>query len=622
MNIIKTGLTSTLLFQSTAQPLPIKKQHECPAIPSIHTPSWNAPFLHTDPVVKLQFTGGHCTAFKLDSTPDIPGDWTYWMTAGHCCKEDVVITSDKSAFAWPMEIVSSRFFVSDWCIGITPATYGPGLAFDATHPILNNGATLTHLLKNQQHKTYTIGQYGLNTTAQRYVIANTPGLPGNSGSPLLFQDQVIGIQSFWCKEHVRFSTTPNVWDFTAPAITHWDTMTNDTIHFDNGDYEQYVQWITTPEHHQVAHQIIIHNEKKQTLLGNFVQLSNGMKAAQNRTLIYYTGPISRESQINWKQDKLNGKLVEYVGETQIFHRNGDTDTCTHHTYQNEIQVAKTRRSTYLSGLTVLHHHWKQDADETQYTEELTIHDPASKTTTMENHTIYPNQTETATTRREMYDSGWQETYTKWIDIPDVATSADQLIRTDPQETATLFETWRKHSNGTESAAKRTEKYTSGWIRNYLRWSETANIHKAEQKTDIDPQTKTITTHFNWTIFQDHHQTADLKTITYANGNTLTYKAYSGDPNGSEKAATHTWKDLQTNTETTFTHWSKNAQEDSSADLRKEKHANIKLTKTYKNWKLISGHQFATSLTERRSDGSVVTFKNWSMLSDGTQNWDR
>jgi hypothetical protein len=112
-----------------------------------------------------------------------------WFTAGHLClgEDTLTISADDQKIEAQVKGVNSKY---DWCYLTTELTNGPGYYLHDTFS--NSESTVASLYAVST--TITLPWADIFSDAQLFGIKNYTGLHGDSGSPLLVDGYLRGIQ--------------------------------------------------------------------------------------------------------------------------------------------------------------------------------------------------------------------------------------------------------------------------------------------------------------------------------------------------------------------------------------------------------------------------------------------
>lgn len=150
-------------------------------------------FQHKEATLTLHNSFGKCNAFKIDDSQVFYPGHDYWVTAAHCSKGNLTISSDVHQTSHPVALFSKNYFDADWAILLGSETDGPGLQINfGSHTIYS---PVTHLQANTDPITHTLEKNGLDLSQPLFGIGHLFAKPGGSGSPIIVSDHVIGIQS-------------------------------------------------------------------------------------------------------------------------------------------------------------------------------------------------------------------------------------------------------------------------------------------------------------------------------------------------------------------------------------------------------------------------------------------
>jgi len=237
-------------------------------------------FSHTSPVLRLATNGGECTTFKADPkspfAQKLPKEYSYFLTAGHCCFGEVTIANTLRATRIAFDSKP------DWCLLRTEPTNGPGLFVADTVTLGPERAfkLKLHLPKYElpifYNHSFSFDGYS------KFAFSQHPGKPGDSGAPLVEylptyrsylrspigpETWVIGIQSQASDSVVAFCPTTRI--LKAPVDNR-----ESHVQYDDGSKESFSNWKQNPD---------------------------GSQAADTRTVDYRDG--SKESYFNWKDPR-------------------------------------------------------------------------------------------------------------------------------------------------------------------------------------------------------------------------------------------------------------------------------------------------------------------------------
>jgi len=178
-------------------------------------------FQHRTATLTLHNAFGTCTAFKIDdSQVRYPGH-DYWLTAGHCCKGNLTLKSDIDQTTHPVTMFSKNYFDSDWAVLLGSETDGPGLQI--TFGSHTSFSPVTHLQSGVDPIVHTLGKNGVDLSQPSFGIGHLLAKPGGSGSPILANDHVIGIQSSTFDESAMIvSQIPPRSAFQKTTLIMWD----------------------------------------------------------------------------------------------------------------------------------------------------------------------------------------------------------------------------------------------------------------------------------------------------------------------------------------------------------------------------------------------------------------
>lgn len=460
-----------------------------------------------EPVVRLSAPRGDCTAFKVEEDLGIHFGISqptrdYWLTARHCCLEaDSVMSLEIPGKSIPVK----KFLddpISDYCILDTQKTAIQGLTLGTFQPAFP--ASDFEVWSLERRTPIHINSTFFLDDKRMQIGLDYPGKPGESGEPLLWNNQVVGLTSGGREEICFFSLLSGIRDVSFNR-NYQNIFFNTPFYRKKASYHRYS--ITNEGAHRATK-----IEIEENIFLGWTLSPERIRSAKERTQTF--------SDVIWTYKNSVG-------------------------YPNGIETAEFKRSDKHPDGNFTYLDWRFD-QHTQQTSAALFYQDLSNGAKFEfyKYKIDSSGTETAEVKFSVNQPQGNFTYFNWK-LDSQLVSAEFLYEDFPNGATLKYYQYKKYLNNTCSAQSLHYLGTNGEDFLHNHWeSDNFGTNGAEtsQKTEVREQGKIKFIHKHWAQDPSGIQTA-LQTEEFEPDETkLIHTNWIQYANGTQSAA-HTQREL-------------------------------------------------------------------------------